>query len=97
MLSGNIYEGTEDNILAENPTLNNSRFQDLNLENRENISKTDNVEDDLKAFTYIILKNLQAKRIDRRKLKEIFEVNVHKNGLENEIASRICLTLNMYI
>lgn len=96
MISGNIDEGGDDNRIIEKTTLNNSRFQDLNLDNKEILTRTENIEDDLKAFTYILLKNLQAKKIDRRKLKEIFDVNQMKNNVENEVTSRICLSLNMY-
>ncbi len=95
MLSGNIYEAGEDNNINENTTLNNSKFHDLNLDNKELLTKSENIEDDIKAFTYILMKNLQARKIDRRKLKEIFDISQPKYGIDIEVASRICSNLNM--
>ena len=69
LISGEFSKNYDDNIQIDNQPKTNFQ-EDINLENREVVSLNAEKEDenDLKAFTYILLKNFQAMNMEIRKL-----------------------------
>lgn len=88
---------TKDDIIIENLDLKQENDKPKNNEEEEDTKNFLFDEDQIKEFTYILIKNFEAKKLDISKLKAIFD-EVDQNAEEiilNDFALKISKVLNV--
>ena len=88
---------TKDDIIIENLDLKQENDKPKNNEEEEETKNFLFDEDQIKEFTYILIKNFEAKKLDISKLKAIFD-EVDQNAEEiilNDFALKISKVLNV--
>lgn len=102
VVAENNYKEKSDDIVIENKNLKEESVQNVKQDINEEDEEVKNYlfdEDQIKEFTYILIKNFEAQKLEANKLKKIFdEVDQESDEIVlNDLAMKISDALNMYI
>lgn len=102
VVAENNNKEKSDDIVIENKNLKEESVQNVKQDINEEDEEVKNYlfdEDQIKEFTYILIKNFEAQKLEANKLKKIFdEVDQESDEIVlNDLAMKISDALNMYI
>jgi hypothetical protein len=100
IVGDNNIKDKSDDIIIENKKLKEESVQNIKQDNNEEDEEAKNYlfdEDQIKEFTYILIKNFEAQKLEANKLKKIFdEVDQESDEIVlNDLALKISDALNM--